>query len=316
MPLQVFFSPEVITKLSIVKLGTRGSALALTQSKWVASEIEKAHPGVKVEVVVIKTRGDRDQKSALNKFAGKGIFTKEIEDALLAGEIDLAVHSLKDLPTQLPAGLKLAPPPKREDPRDLLVSKVTVKDLPEGALVGTGSARRREQLRLLRPDLKFDEIRGNVPTRVRKWRDGLYDATVLAAAGVARLGAEASTLGASEGHHLSIEECIPAPCQGILGLEIREGDEKTEALLTEIACPEAVVCCQAERAFLAELDGGCHIPAGALATLKDDELTVLGFLAQEDESGTLRGNRVERSGSASQASELGRDVAKALKPSS
>ena len=170
--------------MTIIKIGTRGSDLAVTQSQWVADQIEAAHDEVKVELVIIKTRGDRDQKSALNKFAGKGIFTKEIEDALLAGEVDLAVHSLKDLPTTLPEGLALAQPPKREDPRDLLVSSVPLMELPEGAVVGTGSARRREQLRMLRPDLKFEEIRGNVATRVRKWRDGLYDATVLACAGV------------------------------------------------------------------------------------------------------------------------------------
>lgn len=308
-----FFYREVISKLKIVKLGTRGSSLALTQSKWVGAEIEKAHSDVKVEIVVIKTRGDRDQKSALNKFAGKGIFTKEIEEALLAGEIDLAVHSLKDLPTQLPRGLKLAPPPKREDPRDLLVSKVPVKDLPQAALVGTGSARRREQLRLLRPDLKFDEIRGNVQTRVRKWREGLYDATVLAAAGVARLGLEAATIGEDEHYHLGVEECIPAPCQGILGLEIREQDETTAELLSGIVCPDAVASSQAERAFLAELDGGCHIPAGALATLHGEKMTVLGFLAQESDSGEMVGQRLQREGHRSEAAQLGREVAQQLK---
>jgi hydroxymethylbilane synthase len=296
-----------------LKLGTRGSDLALTQSRWVADEIEAAHEGVKVELVIIKTRGDRDQNSALNKFAGKGIFTKEIEDALLAKEIDLAVHSLKDLPTTLPDGLALAKPPKREDPRDLLVSSVPLMELPEGAVVGTGSARRREQLRVLRPDLKFEEIRGNVATRVRKWREGLYDATVLACAGVERLGLEKAGLKAGESRPLDYDQCLPAPGQGVLGLEIREGDEKTRSLLDSIACREAVVASTAERAFLAELDGGCHIPAGAHAVLKDDQLVVSGFLAMGE---PLQSARTTIEGPCEQAAELGRRVARELKEKS
>ena len=295
-----------------IKLGTRGSELALTQSKWVAREMEAHNEGLSVEIVIIKTRGDRDQNSALNKFAGKGIFTKEIEDALLAGEIDLAVHSLKDLPTTLPPGLELADPPKREDPRDLLVSKVPVAELPEGALVGTGSARRREQLRLIRPDLTFDEIRGNVATRVKKWRDGMYDATVLACAGVARLGQEAAGLNPGESYPLDYSECLPAPGQGILGLEIREGDEATRNLLSNIKCEETTACCEAERAFLAELDGGCHIPAGARATIQGDTLTIEGFLAAEID-GKFRGQRASRQGPVDQASQLGREVARELR---
>lgn len=296
--------------MTLIKIGTRGSDLAVTQSRWVADQIEAANVGVKVELVIIKTQGDRDQKSALNKFPGKGIFTKEIEDALLAQEVDLAVHSLKDLPTTLPPGLELAPPPKREDPRDLLVASVPVADLPQGAVVGTGSARRREQLRMLRPDLKFEEIRGNVATRVKKWRDGLYDATVLACAGVARLGYEAAGLEIGDFRALDYEECLPAPGQGALGLEIREGDKVVLTLLESIACPEAKLSCAAERAFLAELDGGCHIPAGAFARVEEDKLVVSGFLAQGD---PLRPARFEKSGRHDQAEHLGREVARELK---
>lgn len=299
--------------MTTVKLGTRGSDLALTQSRWVAAEIEAAYPHVKVELVIIKTSGDRDQNSALNKFAGKGIFTKEIEDALLAKEIDMAVHSLKDLPTTLPPGLALADPPKREDPRDLLVANTPVKDLPEGALVGTGSARRREQLRLLRPDLKFDEIRGNVATRVDKWREGMYDATVLACAGVARLGLEKARLQPSEHHPLDYAECLPAPGQGILGLEIREDDTAMRELLAGVSCADTVAACRAERAFLAELDGGCHIPAGAHAEIKGDTLTIQGFLAKDDGQGGLHGQRSECAGAVAQAEELGRKLARTLK---
>jgi hydroxymethylbilane synthase len=286
------------------------------QARWVAQEIETANSDVKVELVIIKVQGDRDKTSALSKFAGKGIFTKEIEEALLEGGIDLAVHSLKDLPTTLPDGLTLAPPPKREDPRDLLVSKVPLEELPKGSLVGTGSARRREQLRMLRPDLRFDEIRGNVPTRVRKWREGMYDATVLACAGVARLGKETAGLGESESFPLPYDQCLPAPGQGILGLEVREGDQKTKDLLTTIICPETLVSYKAERAFLAELDGGCHIPAGAWARLQDGRLTVTGFLATEGEDGTLQGARAELSGEPDEAEQLGREVARALKQGS
>lgn len=299
--------------MTAIKLGTRGSDLALTQSRWVATQIEEAFPEVKVELVVIKTSGDRDQNSALNKFAGKGIFTKEIEEALLAKEIDMAVHSLKDLPTTLPEGLALADPPKREDPRDLLVAQSGVKDLPSGALVGTGSARRREQLRLLRPDLRFDEIRGNVATRVEKWRSGHYDATVLACAGVNRLGLEKAGLSEGEHYPLDYSECLPAPGQGILGIEIREDDDRMRLLLGGIACPETIAACQAERAFLVELDGGCHIPAGVHAEMKNGELFIQGFLASEDDGGELRGHRHELSGPVEHADELGRRLARALK---
>lgn len=278
-----------------------------------AAQIEEAHPDSKVEIVVIKTRGDRDQKSALNKFAGKGIFTKEIEEALLAGEIDLAVHSLKDLPTTLPPGLALADPPRREDPRDLLVANTPVKELPEGTLVGTGSARRREQLRMLRPDLKFDEIRGNVATRVGKWRNGQYGATVLACAGVKRLGHERAGLSDNEAHPLDYSECLPAPGQGILGLEIRENDQKMREFLKGIVCRDTVIACAAERGFLAELDGGCHIPAGAHARVQGDQLTVQGFLARENEQGNLVGQRAELSGPVAEADGLGRELARRLK---
>lgn len=296
--------------MTVLKLGTRGSDLALTQSRWVAEQLESAVEGVKVELVVIKTRGDRDQNSALNKFAGKGIFTKEIEDALLAGQIDFAVHSLKDLPTTLPDGLALAPPPRREDPRDLLVSSVGLEELSSGAVVGTGSARRREQLRLLRPDLRFEEIRGNVATRVRKWREGLYDATVLACAGVERLGLAEAGLSPGESRPLEFEQCLPAPGQGVLGLEIREGDHATLSMLSAIACSGAVVSSSAERAFLAELDGGCHIPAGAHAELRDGSLKLHGFLALGE---PLQAARSSLEGPPEQAAELGRQLARELK---
>lgn len=292
-----------------LRLGTRGSALARTQSQWVADQLMQAHADLQVELSIIKTSGDRDQSSALNQFGGKGIFTKEIEDALLAGDIDLAVHSLKDLPTALPEGLTLAAPPLREDPRDLLVSKVPLSELGHGAVLGTGSARRREQLRYLCPDLTFTEIRGNVGTRVRKWRDGECDATVLACAGVARLGLQAAGLAPEECFPLPYDMCLPAPNQGLLGIEYRLEDRSTAALLAGIADAEATVAFQAERAFLAELEGGCHIPAGAIAEIRGPLVLLSAFLSQE---GGIP-SRVKLKGTLGQAAELGREAARLLK---
>ncbi|MCA9795679.1 MAG: hydroxymethylbilane synthase [Candidatus Eremiobacteraeota bacterium] len=288
-----------------LRLGTRGSKLALTQSRGVAADLEAACPGLEVEVIIIKTHGDRDQNSALSSFPGKGIFTKEIEDELLAGGIDFAVHSLKDLPTELPAGLCLAPSPPRADPRDVLISATPLNDLPVGAVVGTGSARRRCQLQAARGDLEFREIRGNVPTRVRKWREGSYDAVVLAMAGVRRLGLEAAGLLESEIHPLPPRLCLPAPGQGILGLEVRQGDEATLETLGRLCSAESETASQAERSFLRTLGGGCHIPAGALARLESEVLVVDGFLGTE--SGQLFRHRVE--GRADQAEALGQSLA-------
>lgn len=289
-------------------LGTRGSGLALAQSGWVAQELRAAVPGLEVELKVIKTSGDQDRTSPLSSFGGKGIFTREIEEELLRGDIDFAVHSLKDLPTELPPGLALCFPPKRADARDLLVSELPLADLPEGAVVGTGSARRRIQLAALRADLAFEEIRGNVPTRVRKWRQGEYQAIVLAAAGVARLGLEACGLKGPEARALSPEECLPAPGQGILGLEIREDDEQVRKVLSTIADSEATDQALAERAFLRRLEGGCNVPAGALAHLEGEALAVEAFLAVEGGQlarTTCRGRRED-------AEELGRRAAAEL----
>ncbi len=292
-----------------LKLGTRGSRLALTQSRWVAAQVEKANPGLEVEVIIIKTSGDRDQKSALSSFSGKGIFTKEIEDELLASTIDFAVHSLKDLPTELPPGLVLSPPPRRADPRDVVIANATLTELPLGAVVGTGSARRQCQLQAVRPDLEFRDIRGNVPTRVRKWREGHYDAVVLALAGVERLGLEACGVLESELHPLGTHHCLPAPGQGILGLEYRQGDEQTLSYLQPIANREAGLAAEAERAFLEALGGGCHIPAGALADVTGERLSLEAFLG--DESGHTRREKVITK--VEQAAESGRALAESLK---
>lgn len=291
-----------------LRLGTRGSELALAQSGMVAEALEKAWPGLEVPLIVIKTTGDAHQDKALSAFGGKGVFTKELEDALLAGEVDFAVHSLKDLPSVLPPGLTLAPTPEREDPRDCLIGQA-LEDLPQGARIGTGSPRRRAQLKTLRPDLQCQDIRGNLPTRVRKWREGLYDATVLAHAGINRLGLEKTGLAPHEVHPLPLDQCIPAAGQGLLGLECREGDEETLRLLGALAHQDSAHAAAAERAFLAELEGGCQAPAAAHAVVREGRLVVDAFLAMPD------GTRVLRShgeGDPSEAAHLGRQAARDL----
>ncbi|MBI3927987.1 MAG: hydroxymethylbilane synthase [Armatimonadetes bacterium] len=251
-------------KVTTLRLGTRGSALALWQSRWVASRLESSGD-LRVDLVVIRTAGDKEQDAPLSSLGGKGLFTREIEIALLAGVVDFAVHSLKDLPTELPPGLTLSAFPRREDPRDVLIASVPLDALAPGAVVGTGSLRRQCQLQAARPDLVFRDIRGNVTTRIEKWRSGEYDAVVLAMAGVRRLGPETTGLREEELHALEPELCAPAPCQGILGLECRESDTATLGWLSRLSDPATEVEARAERSFLKKLGGGCNLPAGALA---------------------------------------------------
>jgi hydroxymethylbilane synthase len=239
-----------------MKLGTRGSRLAKWQAEWVRDQL--ATRGVTAQIVVIETRGDAEVDRPLHELEGKGFFTKEIEDALLAGRIDVAVHSLKDLPTQLPPGLALAAVPVRHDPREALVGAARLSDLPQGARVGTSSLRRLTQLHYLRPDLRVVPLRGNVPTRVRKVEAGEgYDAALLALAGLERL-----SLG-DRAAPIDPLDVMPAPGQGALGLEIRADDRLTrDALLPlgDVASAQAVA---AERMVLAALGGGCQAPVAA-----------------------------------------------------
>jgi hydroxymethylbilane synthase len=255
-----------------IRLGTRGSALALVQSRTTASQLEAL--GCEVELIIIKTQGDLNQRDSLSQIGGKGVFVKEIEQALLAGSIDMAVHSLKDLPSQSPAGLALSAPPQRADARDALVAAQPFEELPSGARVGTGSARRQSQLRLLRPDLEYADIRGNVPTRVEKWRDGEYPGgVVLACAGLARLGNEAN-VALGELHPLGIDQCLPAPCQGILGLQYRQQDLAIAEALNALSHAETDLCCRAERAFLEALGGDCNLPAAGYAQVDSGQRLV------------------------------------------
>ena len=239
-----------------MKIGTRGSQLARWQADWVRARL--AEQGVPAELVVIKTQGDAEVDRPLHELEGKGFFTREIEEALLDGRIDVAVHSLKDLPTALPDGLALAAIPKRHDPRESLVGGTSLSDLPAGTRIGTSSLRRIAQVRFLRPDLQVVPLRGNVPTRVRKVEtgDGL-DAALLAIAGLERLelGNKASLIDPLD--------VMPAPGQGALGIEIRADDGATRKALTPLQDPESAAAVSAERALLAALGGGCQAPIAA-----------------------------------------------------
>ena len=245
-----------------MKIGTRGSQLARWQAEWVQGQL--AANGVRAEIVVIKTRGDAEVDRPLHELEGKGFFTKEIEDALLDGRIDIAVHSLKDLPTTLPTGLALGAVPKRHDPREALVNGTSLTTLAPGTRVGTSSLRRVTQVRFLRPDLEVVPLRGNVPTRVRKveTHDGL-DAALLAIAGLERLG-----LG-TRGSLIDPFEVMPAPGQGALGIEIRADDKATAAALGPLQDAASSIAVTAERALLAALGGGCQAPVAAWVEVRD-----------------------------------------------
>jgi hydroxymethylbilane synthase len=294
---------------NLLKLGTRASALARTQSQWIATQLEQrwSQEGLKVELVFIKTTGDIQREAPLGSLGGKGVFTREIETALLEGQIDFAVHSLKDLPTSLPEGLMLGAVPEREDARDALVGPAPIQALVAGLAVGTGSNRRQQQLQRLRPDLSFNDIRGNVPTRIEKWRSQQYSGgVVLAMAGLKRLGA-LSGAAENEIHPLSLEECVPAPCQGILGIECRQGDERTLQLLSRLNDVQASVQAEAERSFLRALGGGCNLPAGAFAQVDGDQIHLIGFLADDRSHLNLH-----LDGPCGQAASLGVELAQRL----
>lgn len=281
-----------------LRLATRGSQLALAQSQQVADAVTKAS-GLPVELVVISTRGDRVTDRPLAQVGGKGLFTKELEEALLAGAVEFAVHSMKDMPTDQPAGLGFAAVPARVDPRDVLVG-ATLGELPTGAVVGTGSLRRARQLKDLRPDLRIEGIRGNVDTRVQKQRDGLYDAIVLAAAGLRRLGRVGDAAA-----FLEPEQMLPAVGQGALALQIRLDRTEVQRALAPIACRDTARAVEAERAFLNAISGGCSVPAACYATVEGDGLRVRGLYAPDD--GPIR--RADLRGATSQASALGRQAA-------
>jgi hydroxymethylbilane synthase len=263
--------------------------LALYQANWVKAELERLHPGLKVDLVKIKTTGDKITDVPLAKVGGKGLFVKEIEEALLAARIDLAVHSMKDVPVMLPAGLHLSAITRREDPRDVLISREGQKlaDLPSGSRIGTSSLRRQSQLRHRRPDLEIRPLRGNLDTRLRKLSSGPLAAIVLAAAGVRRLGWTARIT-----EYLDPEVSLPAIGQGALGLECRVEDEPTNRLIAPLDHPESSLAVRSERAFLRKLEGGCQVPIAAYARIENGGLVLDGLVASVDGSRICR-DRIE-----------------------
>jgi hydroxymethylbilane synthase len=269
----------------VIRIGTRGSKLALAQSELIKKEIERVHSNVQVELVRIKTTGDKILDSPLAKIGGKGLFVKEIEEALLNERVDLAVHSMKDVPAELPEGLILATFPAREDPRDAFVSVKygNLEQLPQGAQMGTGSLRRAAQLLHIRPDLELMPLRGNVDTRLRKLEGGEFQAIILAAAGMRRLGIEERI-----SQLLSTEQILPAIGQGALGLEVRRDDDQTIGLIDFLNDEETQVTVKAERAFLKELEGGCQVPMAAFSRLNGERLDLEGMVAELDGSNVIR----------------------------
>ncbi len=289
-----------------LRLGTRASALALAQSEWVAGELKRAHAGLEVDLVRISTRGDRSAAAnvPLSSYSEKGIFAKEIEEALLAGEVDFAVHSMKDLSAALPDGLVLGAIPVREDPRDVFVG-ARLDDLPEGARVGTGSVRRRALLAERRPDLRLLEIRGNIDTRLRKLGAGEYDAIVLAAAGLKRIGREGVIA-----EYLDPLWFTPDPGQGALAIECREDRADVLEVLQTIHNVRTGHCATAERAYLQALGGGCSTPIGAWANFPQPERRFTLHAMMADQSGTI--TRAQLSGWEEQPEALGQEVAKII----
>ena len=287
-----------------LRIGTRASQLALWQANWVKSELEQRYPDLEVSLVKIKTTGDKILDVPLARVGGKGLFTKEIEEAMLAGEIEVAVHSMKDVPTFFPAGLGLRCITHREDPRDIVILRPGVsswQELPIGGRVGTSSLRRKAMLLHTRPDLQMLDIRGNVETRIRKLTEDNLDAVVLAAAGMHRLG-----FAARISEYLSIEVSLPAIGQGALGLETRRDDAATNALIDFFNHPETAHAVIAERALLARLEGGCQVPIAAYGTVGGETLTLTGLVASVDGRQVLK-KRIH--GPVTEAERLGTSLA-------
>jgi hydroxymethylbilane synthase len=291
--------------MKAIRIGTRSSKLAMAQTAWVQGKLAEKYPDARIETILIKTSGDRFVEASLKAIGGKGIFTKEIEEALLRNEIDIAVHSMKDLPTELAAGLVIAAVPSREDPRDVLVSTgaENLSKLATGARVATGSLRRKAQILHHRPDLRVVPIRGNVDTRLKKLDGGECDALIMAAAGLKRIGR-----GERIAEYIPNEICLGAAGQGALGLESRE-DESVREELSFLHDPATFAEVTAERSFLNRLGGGCHVPVGARGVAEGEKFKLLGVVANPDGSSLFPG---ETSGCVAQAEELGRELAERL----
>jgi len=267
-------------------IGSRGSELALWQANFVKKELEKKHRGLSVEIKIIKTKGDKILDVALSKIGDKSLFTKELEVELLNRRIDIAVHSLKDLQTQIPAGLKLAAVTKRHNVEDVLIARkkgITINTLPENAVVATGSLRRRAQLQHLRPDIKVVDLRGNVPSRIKKFLESDWNAIILARAGVERLGLKKYI-----SSYISTDEILPAVGQGALGIEIHEENFFANELVQSIHHQDTFIAVSAERSLLRTLEGGCQVPIGAFAEVKSNGLYLDAMVGSLDGSITFR----------------------------
>jgi hydroxymethylbilane synthase len=289
-----------------LRLGTRGSRLALWQAEWVRSELQRRNPDITVELVTIKTQGDKITDVPLAKVGGKGLFIKEIEEALLAGHVDLAVHSMKDMPALVPPGLIIGAVPQRENPLDVLISNryESLEALPRGARLGTGSLRRSAQVLFLRPDIQIVPLRGNLDTRLRKLDETGLDAIILAAAGMLRLG-QAQRISS----YLDVSQMVPAVGQGALCIEIRERDAGIRDLIATLDHGDTHTAIRAERSFLKRLDGGCQVPLASYARRIDDRLQMSGLVAEPDGSRILK---TSAEGPCLQAEALGRHVADEL----
>ncbi len=291
--------------VSTLKVGTRGSPLALAQAHDVRNRLQGT--GIAADIVIINTTGDAVQDRRLSEVGGKGLFTKEIQEALLDGRIDLAVHSMKDVETWLPEGTAIAAVLEREDPRDVFLSEKanSLDALAPGAVVGTSSLRRQAQILHRRPDLRVETLRGNVQTRLRKLAEGVVDATLLALAGLNRLGRADVATGIIE-----TDVILPAVAQGAVGIEIRKADTAVEAAVAPLNHEPTAIRIAAERAMLAALDGSCHTPIAGLAELRGSELTLTGLVALPDGSEC---HRLQRSGAADDAGALGTALGEELR---
>jgi len=291
---------------SELKIGTRGSQLALFQANWVKDQLVQAHPGLDVSLVKIKTTGDKIQDAPLAKIGGKGVFVKEIEEALLQRRADLAVHSIKDVPTEFPQGLHLSAVTRREDPRDVLISKdgKSLKDLPKGAKIGTSSLRRQAQLLHFRSDFELIPLRGNLDTRLKKLKTLNLDAIILALAGVKRLGFEEKIT-----EIIPPEISLPAIGQGALGIETRTADQEVESQIRFLNDRDSSIAVSAERAFLGKLEGGCQVPIAAFGRILGATLQVDGLVGTIDGARLIR-HRVE--GPVEKAESLGVELAEIL----
>jgi hydroxymethylbilane synthase len=289
-----------------IRIATRTSPLAMWQANHVKALLEQAHPGLQVELLGMKTQGDKILDTPLAKIGGKGLFVKELETALLSGEADIAVHSMKDVPVELPDGLHLSVILEREDPRDAFVSNkyTRIANLPDGSVVGTSSLRRQCQLMARRPDLTIKTLRGNVGTRLSKLDQNNYDAIILASAGLHRLGFSSRIA-----DPVAYDVILPAIGQGAIGIECRSDDARVNEILQPLNHAETAFCVEAERALNHELQGGCQVPIAGFATIEHDQLFLRGLVGEPDGSKLIQG---EAHGKVEQANELGVQLAQDL----